>query len=240
VLFPHFQKGLLLFFDVATARKGNLTMRQRSLVWVMFWLVVLGVAATAQANLVQNWQFTDGLSQWNFSGDVTVGSAPVADTLMSGQYALLGAGTTNGVSALSQSFSTFGLTQLAVSFDWYFKYTDVAPTVDKFAAFMVEGGIGIPLFITYDLLKSYSANLGTTETTVSGHFAHTYDLSTWLPLGGSVAFVLDEAWFGNVVSQAGVDNVSVAAPVPEPGTLLLLGSGLLGLGGFACRRNRKG
>jgi hypothetical protein len=200
-------------------------------------MLVLGSVTTVEANLISNGNFSAGLSQWNYSGDVLVGTAAIGG--MTGNYALLGSTTQNGISTLSQNFSIVGLTQLEVSFDWYFKYTDLAPTADRFAAFMVEGGIGVPLVITYDLLEAYSTNLGTNPTTISGHFDHTYDLNTWFPVAGSVAFVLDEAWFGNVVSQAGVDNVSVAVPVPEPGTLLLLGSGLLGMGAFAWRKNRK-
>ena len=61
------------------------------------------------------------------------------------------------------------------------------------------------------------------------------DFSTQLP-SGTVAL----AWGSTTDGRYYDTPYTKAAMVPEPSTLLLLGSGLLALGGFAWRRNRKG
>lgn len=49
---------------------------------------------------------------------------------------------------------------------------------------------------------------------------------------------IDFTMAGSVNDGFGIDQVSVADPVPEPGTLLLLGGGLFGLGSRLRRRQR--
>ena len=74
-----------------------------------------------------------------------------------------------------------------------------------------------------------------------GHYEKTIALNSAWTLDAEMTFVLSEVggdWMsGGTFSMAAIDNVKVnTAPVPEPSTILLLGSGLLGLVGYG--RNR--
>ena len=196
-------------------------------------LLLCCIAAPAYANLIDNGTFAAGLSGWNYSGDVSVGFASSDTPGMDGAYALLGADPTrNGSSSLSQKFSILGLSEIEVSFDWFFRYTDRAPLAsDTFAALLWEGGIGLPPVITYEMLEAKSVDYTVDRRgIVSGHFHDIYDLGTWFPLVGGITFTLLESpSIGTLISSAGVDNVSVAVPVPEPSALVVMGSVILGL-----------
>jgi hypothetical protein len=79
-------------------------------------------------------------------------------------------------------------------------------------------------------LTPFGATLGLTNSDINGNASHNIFLST----GG--LNVVDRDAFGNILTLAGRGQVTAGGVTPEPGTLILVGSGLIGV---IARRRRK-
>ncbi len=196
-------------------------------------------AMATPVELIENGNFDQGLQGWQSYGDVRVASAgPYATAVlgMEGEFALLGSQTSVGLSALWQSFSIQGIDQITISFDWTFPYLDLSATgEDTFLSFVRQDGSPAMRITLQDLQSSNGANW-----TNHGSFQQVYDISSYTSDDALLVFQLWEDWRWTG-SMAGIDNVSVkgVAPVPEPATMLLFGTGLVGLAGLGRRRARR-
>ena len=208
---------------------------------VMFILCITGAAFAL--NLIQNGDFESGnLSPW------TGNQVSVVD----GQ-AVLNDNNSDGNASLSQSFYISpGTSALDISFQLIFSGTDSAWLYDDTFSSQLSQLVSVQ-FWWWEWTEWDPTALLSGESD-NGAGLHTYNFSTHLLLSGDlvnenpngeIAFCLNEnsGWLSdNTNTRLYLDNVVVddgngSAPVPEPATLLLLGSGLLGLAGFR-KRNK--
>jgi hypothetical protein len=162
-----------------------------------------------------------------------------------------------GAHALSQAFTVPGpALSVILSFNMFVNdWSGVGPIVDPSGLDFAPGG-GFPFVpnqhARVDILSAGASAFDTGAGVLQNLFlgvdpsisnpnpyaSYVFNITGTVGAGGT--FVLrfaevDNQFFLNL----GVDNVSINfAPVPEPGTLLLLGSGVLGLGIRVRRRRR--
>ena len=142
-----------------------------------------------------------------------------------------------GVHALSQTFTAGAFSSLILTFDMFVQ-TNATETINPAGLTYTEGA---NQHARVDLLSFGAGAFDTGPSVVQNFYigidgrptqpytSYSFDLTGLLNPGDSYILRFAQAdTLGNF--NLGVDNVSLVAQVPEPGTLALLGIGLFGMG----------
>ncbi|OGU07590.1 MAG: hypothetical protein A2075_18910 [Geobacteraceae bacterium GWC2_58_44] len=222
-------------------------------------LFLTAAAPVCATQLISNGGFESGLSGWTvsdqgsgtwsalsgtsapFSGMPTVGAASGGSYAMTDQSG-------PGAHALTQSFTVAPSASVILSFAMF---------INNYAGAM-SGGTTLDMnqqpnqYGRVDILSAGASAFDTTGGVLSNLFIgggngltnpyspYSFDITSIVGNGGTFqlrfAEVDNQLFFNMGLDDVSIDAATGTAPVPEPGTMMLLGAGFLGLAVYGKRR----